>query len=78
MSIREEVPANATYAKEFVKKVTRGGNLYPRGKRKALYDLGYELCFGDITWEEYEKKKKEIEKIFGESDANRTNNSNDK
>jgi hypothetical protein len=54
------VVKGSKYGKEFKKKTSVSGNLTPRGKQKELYDVGYDLMFGKITWEEYEKKKAEI------------------
>lgn len=58
---KDYIPSQAKFAEQHRKKMSFNGNLNPSGKRKELYDLRFDLAFNKIDFDEYNRRKQEIE-----------------
>jgi len=58
---------NAKYKKEFDHSINKTSQMItiPRGYNKKKYDLGWMLAFGKITFDQYKKKLKKLNKEYG-------------
>lgn len=60
-----EAFGQSKYKEEFEKATSLGNNLYPQGYDKKKYDIGWMLAFGKITFAEYKKRLKALNKEYG-------------